>query len=1135
MHATMTPILEQIKEQLPRGAKLKDILYEGADIVLYTENAEFLLSSGSTIREIVSKIKKRVEVRAAESILESQDKTEKLVKELAPAEAGIRDIFFEPEFSKVIVHAEKPGLVIGKAGELLRKIKEKTFWTPEVRRAPAIDSDIIKAVRAMLHKEADYRRKFLHKIGERIYGPRNEIDWIRVTALGGFREVGRSCVLVSTNNSSAIMDCGLSVSAHHISKPYPYLEAPEFNLQKLDSVVISHAHLDHSGTLPYLYEYGYRGPVYCTRPTRDLMIMLQMDYMSVAQREGKKSPYSSKGIEEMIKHCVTLEWGQVTDIAPDLRLTLGNAGHLLGSASCHLNIADGTYNLLYSLDWTSPIVLINPQGELVTEPIGKVVDNAIESGELVTDGFVERVENKSGWKAIAFNPETLKAEVVPVTSFLRHPVTEKLYRIRAEGGKEVTVTTSHNVFQVIDGKVRSVRTKDVRPGQFILAARELPIEEKEPKIDLTAYSSELRLRHSSQEIISKVYELRERAQTLFPENSDEVLSWVAEHFAGDFLKDIAARRKMKSQTVRKYFEALGVEHHPRRGHSLPSKLRITPRLARFIGYYVAEGSSSNNTVRITNYDQKVLSDSIDIARTELGIEGMITKNKDNAIFTSRQLEFLLKRVLGCGENAYSKRIPRAIMTAPADVVWEFLRGYYIGDGNIRVRTAGCSIAANSKSLGLIRDIALLLARFGIVPSMEFNKTSEMYMAHVHSRGHIENMLNKMNIPEWTGKFISKPQKGSKACANDRVPITALAMQTQVEINKTSYQDASSVGTLVLPKLAELRQADQKLLSSCFAFAKVLSIEEIEPTSSYVYDICIDGYENFLTGQGFLFVHNTGDLKYQNTKLFDRADAELYQRVEGVITESTYGDGTLPPYDHGEEKLRTLAKAALARGGRVLIPCFAVGRAQSMIVTLMEDPEITVPVYLDGMIWDATAIHTAYPEYLSRYLQGQILRKQKNPFIDPRLKGIGSGEERRAVLTTSHPCVVLSTSGMLQGGPAMEYLKNFAHDARNLLLFVGYQAEGTLGRRIQKGWKYIPVEGRDEGLELKLEVQTVEGYSGHSDARELMAFIRALRTKPKKIIANHGESMTISNFVRNLHKEFGVETQGPKILETVRLR
>lgn len=617
-------VIDEIKQAIPKTAQITDISYEGSEIILYTKNKEFFRTCTSLIKSIVNKVKKRIEVRADTSILQGEEETKEFIKNTVPQDAGIKDIYFEPEFAKVVIHAEKPGLVIGKSGETLNNVKEKTFWTPDIKRAPVIDSEIIKSVRKMLHKEVDYRKKFLNSIGKKIYTQGKEVEWVRLTCLGSFREVGRSCMLLQTPESRVLLDCGVSVSS--FVKPFPYLDAPEFHIQDLDAVILSHAHLDHCGLVPYLYEYGYKGPLYCTRPTRDLSILLQLDYIGICQRENKKAPYSSKAIEEMVRHCVPLEYGEVTDITPDMRITLQNAGHIMGSASVHIHIGEGLFNLLYS----------------------------------------------------------------------------------------------------------------------------------------------------------------------------------------------------------------------------------------------------------------------------------------------------------------------------------------------------------------------------------------------------------------------------------------------------------------------------------------------------------------------------ADIKYENTKLFERASTD-YQRVEAVIIESTYGgpEDSLPPHRDGEKFLVDEVKKTVQKGGRVLIPSFAVARAQDVIAILAET-DLDVPIYLDGMVWDATAIHTAYPEFMSKPMQTKILHKGKNPFIDPRLRGIGSSRERQEIFENNEPCVVIATSGMLMGGPALEYLQQFANNQKNTLLFVGYQAEGSLGRRIQKGWREIQMEN-GKTLELKLEIATVQGLSGHSDHNQLVAFLSHLNAKPKKILTNHGDNTNCVELAKALHRIFRVETLAPKNLETIRFK
>ncbi len=619
----LVTILDDIKAMLPKDA-VSEVAYEGSEIILYTKDKEFFRSSSDLIKSIVNKVKKRVEVRADPAILTEESTTEEFIRNTVPKEAGIKDIYFEPEFAKVVIHTEKPGLVIGKSGETLLQIKNKTLWTPDIKRAPVIDSEVIRSIRKMLHKEVAYRKKFMNELGKKIYSPSKEVEWIRVTALGGFREVGRSCLLLQTPQSKVIMDCGINVNAAAL-KPFPQLDAPEFRIQDLDAVIVTHSHMDHVGMVPYLYEYGFRGPLYCTRPARDLSALLLLDYLQIAQRENKKAPYTSKGIEEMIKHCIPLEYGEVSDIAPDMRLTLQNAGHMLGSATVHVHIGDGLYNVLY----------------------------------------------------------------------------------------------------------------------------------------------------------------------------------------------------------------------------------------------------------------------------------------------------------------------------------------------------------------------------------------------------------------------------------------------------------------------------------------------------------------------------TGDMKYERTKLFDMTSTD-YARAEALIMESTYGsqEDVLPLHRDGERELVEAVKRAVERGGRVIIPSFAVGRAQD-VIAILADSDISSRIYLDGMLWDATAIHTAYPEFMSKAMQMKILHRGKNPFTDERFKGIGSQKERQEVLNGTEPCVVLATSGMLTGGPALEYLQHFAPDPKNMLIFVGYQAEGTMGRRIQKGWKQLQLDS-GKVMDLNLEVATTQGLSGHSDQRQLLAFLQNLRNKPRKVIINHGENAKSVELARTIHKLFRIESVAPRVLETVRL-
>ncbi|MHA1294403.1 MAG: MBL fold metallo-hydrolase, partial [Promethearchaeota archaeon] len=229
-------------------------------------------------------------------------------------------------------------------------IRANTFWQPKTIRTPPLESRTIKLIRSMLQKERKTQKDILLRIGKRIHRPIlfNDLS-IRITALGGFREVGRSCILCQTSDSCVLIDCGLNVG--NPNDRFPAFEVPEFSIRDLDAIIISHAHLDHCGLVPFLYKYGYRGPVYTTLPTRNLSTMLQLDYVQICEKEGLPLPYSKRDVKTTVLHTIPLSWGKVTDIAPDIKLTLHNSGHILGSSIVHLHFGKGGYNFVYTGDF----------------------------------------------------------------------------------------------------------------------------------------------------------------------------------------------------------------------------------------------------------------------------------------------------------------------------------------------------------------------------------------------------------------------------------------------------------------------------------------------------------------------------------------------------------------------------------------------------------------------------------------------------------------------------------------------------------------------------------------------------------------------------------------------------------------
>ncbi|MCL2475915.1 beta-CASP ribonuclease aCPSF1 [Candidatus Bathycorpusculum sp.] len=627
-------ISQYILQKVPREAEVTRIEYEGPMLAVYTKRPEILVDQSSIVAEIVGVIRKRIVIRPDPSVRIPEVEAEKITRELIAPEAEITDINFDPSLGEIIIETKKPGLVIGRNGAVLQEIIKKTKWRPHILRSPPIKSKIVTHMRHYLHSESKERERILRTVGERIFRPKTyDVGDIRLTVLGGAQEVGRSCFLLKTRESSVLLDCGIHPGSNRPFESFPRFDSPEFQMDSLDAVVISHAHLDHCGLVPFLYKYGYDGPVYCSAPTSNLMTMLQLDYLDVANKQGVAQLYDQKDVRECVLHTIPLRFGVVTDIAPDIRLTLHNSGHILGGAMVHLHIGEGLHNIVY----------------------------------------------------------------------------------------------------------------------------------------------------------------------------------------------------------------------------------------------------------------------------------------------------------------------------------------------------------------------------------------------------------------------------------------------------------------------------------------------------------------------------TGDYKFGRTMLLEAAATE-FPRIETVITESTYSgpDDIVPSRVEAEEAITKVINQTLERKGKVLIPVPAVGRAQEIMLVIdgymKRGMMKEAPVFIEGMISEATAIHTAYPEYLGREVRHSILHEEVNPFQSDYFTIVDHPRQRSSIMD-GDPCIVLATSGMLEGGPVIEYFKTWASDERNSIIFVSYQIEGTMGRRVQKGIGEVTMmdnEGKMVALSVKMGVNTIEGFSGHSDRRQLVNYLTHLSPKPERIFVVHGEKQKTINFAGFLDNKAGINTVVPAPLETFRL-
>lgn len=338
-------IMAVILQSLPHEANLTKIEYEGPCIALYSKNPSYLIQNNQLVLNMVNTIKKRIVIRIDESLRLSQDESTNVIGDTVPKESGIAGTFFDAVLGEAVIFARKPWTILREGGDV--DLTEKIGWKVRVRKAPQ-NMLPIETLYKILDETVSQRTKFYREVGDKIFRPKlTEQAEASLLTLGGFAEVGRSCMLLETRESKIILDCGLNLSAKDSLGALPRFDITGIGMEEVDAVVLSHAHLDHTGFLPALFKYGYRGPVYCTEPTLLLMSILQRDYLKYS---GSDALYSEQDIDRAVTHTITLMLGIVTDISPDIKLVLSNSGHIIGSTSIHLHIGNGEHNLVYTSD-----------------------------------------------------------------------------------------------------------------------------------------------------------------------------------------------------------------------------------------------------------------------------------------------------------------------------------------------------------------------------------------------------------------------------------------------------------------------------------------------------------------------------------------------------------------------------------------------------------------------------------------------------------------------------------------------------------------------------------------------------------------------------------------------------------------
>jgi len=251
---------------------------------------------------------------------------------------------------------------------------------------------------------------------------------------------------------------------------------------------------------------------------------------------------------------------------------------------------------------------------------------------------------------------------------------------------------------------------------------------------------------------------------------------------------------------------------------------------------------------------------------------------------------------------------------------------------------------------------------------------------------------------------------------------------------------------------------------------------------------------------------SGDIGRPDSPVIKSPD--VLRDLDVLIMESTYGNRLHSPAEEVEEDFSTTINEVINNGGKVIIPAFAVGRTQTIVYMLHKlfdqnrIPEI--PIYVDSpLAVDATAVFRSHPECLDRETGRIFLEEGSDPFGFGRLKYIKKTEESKELNDKKGPMIIISASGMAEGGRILHHLANNIGNPKNLILFVGYAAEHTLARRIMDGDKKVNIFGEEYDVNAKIKI--MDYFSGHADQKELLGYLRLnTQNKLKSIFLVHGE-------------------------------
>jgi len=271
---------------------------------------------------------------------------------------------------------------------------------------------------------------------------------------------------------------------------------------------------------------------------------------------------------------------------------------------------------------------------------------------------------------------------------------------------------------------------------------------------------------------------------------------------------------------------------------------------------------------------------------------------------------------------------------------------------------------------------------------------------------------------------------------------------------------------------------------------------------------------------------TGDLGRPGLPII--RDPEPLPPADYLIMESTYGNRVHEPIQSVAEKLAEIVNRTYKRGGKLIVPAFAVGRTQQIVLLLHELTQANAipafPIFVDSpLAVNVTEVFRKHPELYDEEARA-FLANHGDPFGFHLLTYVRDVDQSKALNDLPGPFMVISASGMCEGGRVLHHLKNNIGDPRNTILLAGYQAEYTLGRKIEEGWKEVPIFG--EPMPLRAEVQKLDALSGHADREEMLAWMKPLVSGLKKVFLVHGEPEQQTAFATAIRERYQLDVVAP---------